>query len=111
MHARITPCLHSNTGANTHICTAQACSNEAALCIRVEYVAKSNANRSVEDSDIDSYRDIIISLFRARKSLRKSDVNAAVKRVMGEEIPTDIYIRVMKSLAVQRAGSWTFKGN
>uniref|UniRef100_A0A7S3LV51 Uncharacterized protein n=1 Tax=Palpitomonas bilix TaxID=652834 RepID=A0A7S3LV51_9EUKA len=102
MHARITPCLHSNTGANTHICTAQACSNEAALCIRVEYVAKSNANRSVEDSDIDPYRDIIISFVQ---------VNAAVKRVMGEEIPTDIYIRVMKSLAVQRAGSWTFKGN
>jgi len=67
--------------------------------------------KSVEDSDIDPYRDIIISLFRARMSLRKSDVNAAVKRVMGEEIPTDIYIRVMKSLAVQRAGSWTFKGN
>ena len=68
------------------------------------YIRKSLSNPAV-----DRYRSVIASLFAVRASVKKSDVQKAIEECYGDEIPDNLYRKVMKEFATFHTGIWTLK--
>ena len=68
------------------------------------FIRKSLANPAV-----DRYRSVIASLFATRASVKKSDVQHAIEECYGDDIPDNLYRKVMKEFATFHTGIWTLK--
>jgi hypothetical protein len=56
------------------------------------------------------HRDVVIQLFTTKKSLRKSEIQAAVQQRLGAEMPGRLYNTVLRELASTTKGNqWTWK--
>eukprot|EP01138_Halocafeteria_seosinensis_P009799 gb/GECG01010010.1/.p1 GENE.gb/GECG01010010.1/~~gb/GECG01010010.1/.p1 ORF type:complete len:736 (+),score=133.18 gb/GECG01010010.1/:1-2208(+) len=60
---------------------------------------------------LDPFRKVVIDLFRAGNSmLKRADVTKAVKDALNEDIPPNVYNKVMRELALsKRAHCWVLK--
>jgi hypothetical protein len=52
------------------------------------------------------FRKIVLEIFSEKKSLRKSDLTHMCKAKLGEEIPNNIYTKIMRELAHSKGSIW-----
>jgi hypothetical protein len=68
--------------------------------------------KSVQDPEVDKYRNVILDVFRVQGvSIRRADINAACKQRpdIGKVIPQSIFTKVMQELAYCKNHTWIFK--
>ena len=65
--------------------------------------------KSLSNPAVDRYRSVIASLFAVRASVKKSDVQRAIEECYGDDIPDNLYRKVMKEFATFHTGIWTLK--
>ena len=65
--------------------------------------------KSLQNPHVDRYRAVIASLFAVRSAVRKGDVHRAIEDCYGDEIPDNLYRKVMKEFATFDKGIWTLK--
>lgn len=56
------------------------------------------------------FRNAILDVFRSRKSFRFADVANVIKVEVGEDLPQDVFRKIMGEVAVAKGATWTFKG-
>ena len=65
--------------------------------------------KSLNNPEVDKWRDVVIGIFKTKLSTKKKDVLDATKAALGEEIPAAVYQKVMKELAYSKGTTWIFK--
>lgn len=65
--------------------------------------------RTVGDEQIDKYRTIILSMFIANTTLKKSDIVQKIREILYDDIPNNIYNKIMKGLAISSGSQWILK--
>ena len=65
--------------------------------------------KSLSNPAVDRYRSVIASLFAVRASVKKGDVQRAIEECYGDDIPDNLYRKVMKEFATFHTGIWTLK--
>lgn len=61
------------------------------------------------DENIDPFRNILIDLLIRKKSVKKAEILAEASKVLGAEVPTSVYNKVMKDTCVTKGGEWLLK--
>ncbi|KAI9325480.1 Sin-like protein conserved region-domain-containing protein [Obelidium mucronatum] len=76
------------------------------LCMNIQgrYVLKSLGGGAV-----DEFRDPILELFKAKTTLKKSEITAACQTATGKNITQSMYARIMKELATSSGPAWELK--
>ena len=65
--------------------------------------------KSLSNPAVDRYRSVIASLFAVRSRVKKGDVHRAIEDCYGDEIPDNLYRKVMKEFATFDKGIWQLK--
>lgn len=67
--------------------------------------------KSAGHHDIESYREVVLSLFKDSVSLNKQQVEQACLKTLGKSLPNNIYEKIMKEVAYRPHGQpkWIFK--
>lgn len=65
--------------------------------------------RTVEDEQTDKYRTIILSMFITNTTLKKSDIVQKIREILYNDIPNNIYNKIMKELAISSGSQWILK--
>jgi len=65
--------------------------------------------KTLSNPAVDRYRSVIASLFAVKAAVKKSDVQRAIEECYGDEIPDNLYRKVMKEFATFHTGLWTLK--
>ena len=67
------------------------------------------ALKTLNNPEVDQYRDVIVALFTEKDRLMRSDIRSACTQALGEDVPQHVYQVLMKEMAVSAAGSWLRK--
>ena len=65
--------------------------------------------KTLSNPAVDRYRSVIASLFAVRSRIKKGDVHRAIEDCYGDEIPDNLYRKVMKEFATFDKGIWQLK--
>ena len=55
------------------------------------------------------YREVILSVFKDKVSVKKADVAKAAEEMLPEPIPNTWYMKVLKEFAYAKGSQWIFK--
>ena len=80
---------------------------EVANSIQQTYFLKSIPN----EKDLNIYRDVIIAVFQKKpdRCIKKSEITAAAKDMIGQPIPVSYYNRILKELSVSKGSTWQLR--
>lgn len=65
--------------------------------------------KSLRSPQLDEVRDLAIELFRARREIKKADLQILVKERLDRQLQQAAYQKVMKELAFSRGNQWALK--
>eukprot|EP01097_Dermamoeba_algensis_P005809 TRINITY_DN3669_c0_g1_i1.p1 TRINITY_DN3669_c0_g1~~TRINITY_DN3669_c0_g1_i1.p1 ORF type:complete len:154 (-),score=41.42 TRINITY_DN3669_c0_g1_i1:45-506(-) len=65
--------------------------------------------KSLGDQDVDKFRAVIINQFQDRLSQRKTELQAACKHHLGDNIPAHTFNKILTELAYIKGKCWFFK--
>lgn len=65
--------------------------------------------RTLNNPSCDKFRDVIVTLFDNKHSVRKSDVKTAITTQLSENISDVIYGKIMREIARSDRGVWSLK--
>jgi len=66
--------------------------------------------KSLNNPSMDKFRDVVLEVFAKQISLKKQDIKEhAMKKLGGEDIPQQNYIKILKEIAYCKNTQWIFK--
>jgi len=65
--------------------------------------------KTLNNPEIDKYRDVVIETFANQVSLKKADIREAAQKKLGHDIPAKDYHKILKELAYCKGANWIFK--
>ncbi|KAA8499707.1 DNA-directed RNA polymerase III subunit RPC5 [Porphyridium purpureum] len=79
--------------------------SEMSVKIRGVYILK-----RLNNPHLDKYRDILLELFVKHEKVRRAMAREAMEASeLGEDVPDQIYVRIMKDFADSRGSAWSIK--
>jgi len=61
------------------------------------------------NTEEEKFRAVIIEIFKEKIVLVKKDINTAIKRITGKNIPESTYIKTLREFAYFKQNKWIFK--
>eukprot|EP01027_Heterolobosea_sp_BB2_P004544 GEZU01006959.1.p1 GENE.GEZU01006959.1~~GEZU01006959.1.p1 ORF type:complete len:281 (-),score=105.41 GEZU01006959.1:88-930(-) len=65
--------------------------------------------KTLGDPDVDKYRDVLLDLFQAKKTLKRAEIMKEVQDRLNVEIPPNVYSKILKEIAISKGGTWVAK--
>ena len=63
----------------------------------------------VDDVAVNPFRKLVLDFLSRKKTLKKAEIMAEATRVLGGEVPTSVYNKVLKELCVVKGGEWSMR--
>lgn len=123
-HARTVRALLERHGVATRRLIAQQLEQDGAspqlidgvierLCVQLtdgeSDAAAGYCLRSYDSDAVDRYRNVVVGLLQEHEKVRKTDINAAARAQLGEELPSQLYSKICKELATSQGQVWIRK--